>query len=96
MPKLLPGGELYFEAFWKLNGDRQIGVSVGPIPFVAIDRYADRMGFNSPREFSLLHRLVTAMDGVYLDHLHEKAKEDGGQPQTSGRNLTPDLFDAVF
>lgn len=73
-PDVLDGYEEFLAAFWHLNSDRQIGFGVGPIPFSAIHRYADRALIET-EEFWLLHDLVRAMDGVFLEHHAKKAKD---------------------
>lgn len=42
----------------------------GPIPFEAIDRYAARYGID---DFERFHRLIQAMDAVYLTHAQRKS-----------------------
>ena len=41
-PPLYPGEEFYLQAFKKLSTCRQLGMSIGPIPWDAIDRYIER------------------------------------------------------
>ncbi len=63
-PKLLPGCDFYFEAFWELSSDRQIGMGVGEIPFSAIDRYAVRFDVHGDA-FDTLRRVLRSMDAEY-------------------------------
>lgn len=63
------------EAFNALSGDRQIGMGVGPIPFTAIDRYADRFGYSSSEDFSFLFTLIRAMDKTWLEIVERKASK---------------------
>lgn len=67
-----------WDAFHALAGDRQIGMGVGPIPFVAIDRYAARFGIAGRDEFARFHALISAMDAAHQKHLAEKLKETPG------------------
>ncbi len=46
-----------------------------PIPWGAIDTYADRHGFHSADAFDRLRRMVRAQDDVYLEHMEELAKK---------------------
>lgn len=55
-----------WSAFWDLNTDRPVGMGVGPIPFTAIDRYADRYGIEGLDAFDALRELIRAMDDAYL------------------------------
>ena len=64
---------IVWEAFFALSGDRQMGMSIGPIPFMAIDRYAARFGI-AGEEFERFHALLTAMDAVHQRHVAEKMK----------------------
>ena len=65
---------MIWEAFHALNGDRQMGMMIGPIPFTAIDRYAARHGI-AGEEFQRFHALISAMDTVHQRHLAEKMRE---------------------
>lgn len=54
---------------WRaLSGDRPVGMSTGPIPFAAIDRYARRFGIVDPDEFDRLVEIVLAMEDAYFAH----------------------------
>ena len=59
-PSLLPGYEGWFDAFYELSTDRQLGMAIGPIPAASIDRQ---------NEGPLFRRVIRAMDGVYLAHV---------------------------
>ncbi|MFN2199972.1 MAG: hypothetical protein ACK2UO_02140 [Caldilineaceae bacterium] len=71
-PSLVGFGWLW-EAYQALSTCRAIGMSVGPIPWSAVQLYADAHRL-SEEEAWLLHRVVRHMDEVYLDHVHSKAK----------------------
>jgi hypothetical protein len=58
--------QFVWEAFWRLSPDRQIGFSVGPIPFTAIDRYAVRFGPEDVDAFDRLFELIRAMDVEFV------------------------------
>lgn len=66
--------EWVYEAFWDLTGSRQTGMTVGPIPFEAVDRYADRYRIDDFEEF---HRLIRAMDSAFLEHHNKKTARHG-------------------
>jgi hypothetical protein len=67
-PELELGLEPYWNAFWALSGDRQIGAmgGVGPIPFTALERWAARHGIADADDFEELERFVRALDGEYI------------------------------
>ena len=66
-----------WRAFSALSSDRQLGMSMGPIPWAAIDRYARRFGIAGLDEFEIFAALICAMDAAYLDHAAEKADKGG-------------------
>lgn len=68
-PDLPIDGEEVWEAFWVLTSSRSTGFGRGPIPFLAIDRYAERFDID---DFQTFHHLLTAMDGAYLNHVNAK------------------------
>lgn len=76
-PELLLGLDAYFEAFVELSTCRGLGMSAGPIPWTAIDRYAQRHGY-SDEGFDYLVRMVRAMDEVFLAHSRRKNDQAQG------------------
>lgn len=79
------GLEMYYEAFTELSTCRNAGMSVGPIPWTAIDRYGQRYGFQGDG-FDYLVRMVRALDDTFLAHSRKKAKEEEAQNNAgSGR-----------
>lgn len=63
-----------WEAFFRLSASRPVTMAgSGPIPFEAIDRYADRYRVT---DFDELYTLLSAMDSVYLEHAHEEREKD--------------------
>ncbi len=72
-----------WEAWWTLSADRPIGFGgAGPIPFQAIDRYADRFGISDPDEFNSFVALIAAMDDVLFAAQRKKQKPE---PKTGDR-----------
>ena len=69
----LTGYEWLYEAFVRLTTCRQIGMSQGPIPWTAIDQYATAEGLGEDDRFMLV-AVVTHMDGVFLEHVHQQQK----------------------
>ncbi|KRE02599.1 hypothetical protein ASE61_15085 [Bosea sp. Root670] len=75
-PDPLPGAEIYLSAFWDLSGDRPLGAmgGAGSIPFLALDRWAIRNGFDEAAGFERLRMVIKKLDGVYLGHMARRAK----------------------
>lgn len=72
-----PEPHLFFEwrAFRDLNTDRPVAFGCGPIPWMAIDRYASRFSLDAPDEFGRFLRLIRAMDDAFLGwHAERDAK----------------------
>ena len=76
-PELAPGLGLYFGAFFDLTTCRAQGWSQGPIPWTAIDRYAEANGFLGEQRVDLFHH-VRAMDAGYLAWARERSSKGGG------------------
>ena len=56
-----------WDSFWALAGDRQFHMGgAGPIPFIAIDRYAARFGIDDVDEFSDFFDTIRVLDAAYL------------------------------
>jgi len=75
-PVLLTGLELWFVAFNELSSCRQIGMSMGPIPWTAMSEYADRNEFVGEQREDLF-RHMNALDSWFLDYHMKKAKKPG-------------------
>ncbi len=50
-----------------------------PIPFEAIDRWAQRFGPHDETEFDEFLTMIRALDGVYLEHSMPKGKPKDGK-----------------
>jgi hypothetical protein len=64
-PELAPGLDLFYVAFLELATCRTSGWGEGPIPWTAIDRYAEANAFEGEQREDLFHH-VRAMDQGYL------------------------------
>ena len=71
-PELWFGLELYLNAFFDLNTERSSGMGVGPIPWSAIDRYAERHGFDDEQRTDLQYH-IRALDATYIEHHNKKS-----------------------
>jgi hypothetical protein len=75
-PQPLPGNTLYQQAFYSLDGERAIGMSVGRIPWSAVEHYGRTYDFTESQMLAL-HYLIMKMDAAnlqYLSSLHKKPK----------------------
>lgn len=67
----------------------------GPIPWSAIDRWAQRHGITDPDAFDDLVVLVRAQDDAYLSHHREKADEkrsQAGQGSKAKQDANTEVF----
>lgn len=78
----MPGAGAYFTAFWDLSGDRQSGLTIGAISFVAVDAYARRYGYEG-EQFEALFHFVKIIDNRWLEIMRKKSKS-----QTEELSLT--------
>ena len=62
-PELLEGFGGWYEDFWSLSTERQIGMAIGPIPQSHIDRMAACMSYEDAEMFEYCMR---KMDEAYL------------------------------
>jgi len=69
---MCPGSADILSAFWALSSDRKVGFGFGPIPFTAIDRWADRHGITDPDDFRLFHAGIRAADAEYVEIVNRK------------------------
>lgn len=69
-------GHLQFEwsAFRSLSSDRQVGMGLGPISWLSIDRLASRYGLIGD-DFDRLVSLIQAMDAAFRGY-HQKKSDD--------------------
>jgi hypothetical protein len=77
-PRLHPALQIYWDAFWELSADRQIGMAIGRIPFTAIDRYAVRYGIEEVDEFDTFRNVIRSMDAEFRDQTTPKSAEGKG------------------
>lgn len=61
------------QALWALAGDRPVypDGSIGPVPFGAAERYAERYRV---QDFDRFWRLLVAADRAYLEWMQERRK----------------------
>ena len=72
-PTLLDGLGMYMDAFQTLSSCRTFGQGfIGPIPWTAIDRYAERYNIKDEESYLLLETYIQKMDDVYTKHITDK------------------------
>lgn len=65
------GDDFYLNAFYELSTCRQIGMSLGPIPWTAIIEFAEFSGLDS-EILPVFVLSIRAMDAVYLEWTSKK------------------------
>lgn len=85
--ELRPELMMYRQAWQDLRYDRTFGAMGGefPLPFSSIDRYAKRYGI-AGRAFDILHELLYALDGVHLEIVAEKQKEEEARRKAESKH----------
>lgn len=70
-PPVWSGFEQWFNDFWELGTERQVGMGVGPIPKGAIDRHV--AGWPKA-EAALFWRLIRMLDNMFLERRAAESK----------------------
>jgi len=78
----------WYEDFWQLSTERQIGMGVGPIPASAISRHV--AGW-SDEDAEIFEFCMRRMDEVYLMKSN-KSDETPAEPALSAREAFRDAF----
>lgn len=73
-PELINGLELYFQAFLDLDGERETGMSVGPIPWSKVKEYAKFYEFSDEQTEDLFF-FIRKMDAAHIKRLNSKQKK---------------------
>lgn len=72
-PELQPGLLYYYIVWQELSNDRQLGMSVGPIPSASIDRFIEQERIG-PDDAVELRFHIRAMDRAFLEHCSKQSK----------------------
>jgi hypothetical protein len=72
-PELNAGLGLYYVAFLDLTGCRQLGEAMGPIDWLAVDRYCERYDIEG-EAYEDMHFYIGKMDHAFMTHFREKSK----------------------
>jgi hypothetical protein len=62
-PEIMDGFGGWYEDFWRLSTERQIGFGIGPIPASAIDRHVAGWSYEDAEMFE---HCIRQLDGVYM------------------------------
>ena len=84
-PELPDYLEWVFFAFFALSTCRDLGMSRGPIPWTAVDRYAARNRLTID-EFERFEFLIRELDAAYLDHFAKVDEQQAKQKPNDRRN----------
>lgn len=70
-PELENGLELFIQAFFELNTSRNTGFDYGPIPWIVISDYCDRLEIDDEQREDVFYH-IRALDSVYLEFVKSK------------------------
>jgi hypothetical protein len=86
-PELLDGFGGWYEDFWRLSTERQIGFGIGPIPASAIDRHVSGWRYDDAEMFEFC---IREMDGVYMRRQNktDDSAPAAGSPMDAFRSAT--------
>lgn len=93
-PEFLPGLYGWYEDFFELSTERQIGMVVGPIPKSSIDRHVEGWVYH---DADMFRECIRAMDSVYLSKQNgDKTKQETNLSILASDNPARDQFMAAF
>lgn len=77
----------WYDDFWRLSTERQIGFGVGPIPASAIDKHVAGWGYEDAGMFEIC---IRAMDRAYLMKANssDEAPPTDASPMDAFRSAT--------
>lgn len=73
-PDLFPFADFYLDSFWELSTERQLGMSVGPIPASKRDEYAGKKGLVG-YSAELFNLVIKALDAAFMNHTVEEQEK---------------------
>jgi len=90
-PEIMDGFGGWYEDFWELSTERQIGMGVGPIPASCVTRHCAGWRYDDADMFKAC---IRAMDAVYLGHANNPG--DSAPPATEAPMSARDAFRENF
>lgn len=75
-PSIIDGFGGWYEDFWQLSTERQIGMGVGPIPQSAINAHTNGWRYDDADMFM---EIIRAMDAEYMSLASQNPEERGKQ-----------------
>lgn len=72
-PELQPGLDIWYDDFFELSTDRQLGMAAGPLPHGTIARYVEGM---DPDDAEMCRACFRAMDELYRSGVKQVADQD--------------------
>lgn len=75
-PEIQPGFNEWYDDFFELSTDRQIGMAVGPIPKSSIEKHTEGW---PPDDAEMFRFCMRAMDAVYLEREEKPAPDVASQ-----------------
>ncbi len=85
-PDIMDGFGGWYEDFWRLSTERQIGMGIGPIPASAIDRHVAGWCDEDAEVFEFC---IRRMDEAYLMHQNKTEQPDPSlSPRDAFREAT--------
>lgn len=83
-PTLQPGLALFYLAFQDLSSERQVGQSLGAIPWTAIDQYCTRYEIEG-EQYEDMQYHVARLDRAYLEwYAAKREREAAAQKRVAG------------
>lgn len=70
-PEISRGERFIIQAFFELGTCRQTGMGIGPIPWIAIQSYAEIHDLD-PDVAAVFTQMIRALDLAYLEHEEER------------------------
>lgn len=84
-PSLAPGEDFYLRAFWDLDSERQVGMSLGRIPRSKAEDYAGGKGLDSAM-MDVFWVVIQRMDAEYLEWV-QKEQDKKSKSSSKGKGV---------
>lgn len=88
-PELHQGLSVWYEDFWELSTDRQIGMAAGPIPRASIAEHTRGWPDDDAEMFRICMR---RMDDIYLNHKPSKTRFNNQLAEMSPQDRLSAIF----